>query len=266
MKGPVESNPKQFLQRNDAMPDLMEFHRSVTAELKAVKSKIRNLVPHWATDGEWKEAALRTVLRRHLPRSHFIGRGFVVDGCDYSTQIDLLMLKPDQPTLFSDGDLAIVTPDVPNAIAEVKTSPEGDAAWEEIAFKLAKHGERCRSDNSRLPWLGIFAFEGNDTQLQNAIKAIAKANKATGVQINCVCIGDSHFIRYWRDDERERGYIGLHRACWRGYRLENLAPSYFIGNCVDAVCNIDRHGGSSPWFAYSDGKFAHLVVEVPDEY
>jgi hypothetical protein len=248
------------------MPNFIEFHRSVTAELKAVQNKIRNLVTHWATDGEWKEAAIRTVLRRHLPRNYFIGRGFVVDDSDFSTQIDLLILKPDQPTLFSDGDLAIVTPDVPSAIVEVKTEAVGSVAWEEIALKLARHGERCRADNSRLPWLGIFAYEGSETQLDNAIKAVAKANSQTGVHINCVCIGESYFIRYWHQDEQERGDGGPHNACWRGYRLENLAPSYFVGNCVDAICNIERHGVSSAWFAYADGKFAHRVVEVPDDY
>lgn|GEM_PF-6627972 len=60
------------------MSNIKAYHESVTDELDAIKNRIRNLVTHWATDGEWKEAALRSVLRRHLPSSVFVGRGFVM--------------------------------------------------------------------------------------------------------------------------------------------------------------------------------------------
>ncbi len=49
------------------MPNFLDYHMSVTSELDAVKNRIRNLVTHWLTDGEWKEAALRTLHRARLP-------------------------------------------------------------------------------------------------------------------------------------------------------------------------------------------------------
>ena len=63
---------------NRQHPDYAAFHRSVSEELYSVKDRIRNLVSHWATDGESKEVALRSVLRRHLPASVIVGRGFIV--------------------------------------------------------------------------------------------------------------------------------------------------------------------------------------------
>ena len=95
------------------MPNIRQYHESLTLELDALKNRIRNLVAHWPTDGEWKEAALRTMLRRHLPGNALVGRGFIVGRSYSSTQLDLLVLRPDKPTLFRDGELAIVTPDVP---------------------------------------------------------------------------------------------------------------------------------------------------------
>ena len=59
-------------------PDYTKYHLSVTEELYSVKDRIRNLVTHWGVDGESKEVALRSVMRRHLPQSVIVGRGFFV--------------------------------------------------------------------------------------------------------------------------------------------------------------------------------------------
>src|SRR5262245_38550627 len=91
--------------------DLLAFHHSISDELHAIKNRIRNLVHHWPTDGEHKEVALRNVLRRHLPQTALIGRGFVVNRKSSSTQIDILIADANKPALFRDGDLMIVTPD-----------------------------------------------------------------------------------------------------------------------------------------------------------
>jgi hypothetical protein len=100
------------------MPNIRHYHESITSELDAVKNRIRNLVRHWPTDGEWREAALRTVLRRHLPDSSLVGRGFIVTRNHSSTQVDLFVLKSGKPTLFRDGDLVVITPDVPGAFKQ----------------------------------------------------------------------------------------------------------------------------------------------------
>lgn len=53
--------------------------------------------------------------------------GFIVERQWSSTQIDLMVLKPEKPTLFRDGDLAVVTPYARGAVVEVKTSLNGPA-------------------------------------------------------------------------------------------------------------------------------------------
>lgn len=122
----------------------------------AAKNRIRNLVTHWQTDGEWKEAALRTIVRRHLPSSIPIGRGFVVASESASGQIDLLVLRPSKLCLFRDGELVLVTPDVPLAVVEVKTALRGPTRWYNTAKTLAEHGKLCRDERGNTPWLGVF--------------------------------------------------------------------------------------------------------------
>lgn len=246
------------------MPNFHSYHTSVTSELDAVKNRIRNLVTHWPTDGEWKEAALRTVLRRHLPASAAVGRGFIVGRDRSSTQIDLFVLRPEKPTLFRDGELAIVTPDAPGAIAEVKTEVVGLAAWLEIATKLAEHGRFCAATSKNIPWLGIFSYEGNRAQAEQILEALCVAHKKTGIAINCVTCGYDLFVRYWPQGEYEPGddvAVDSNRQYWRAYGLEDLSPSYFISNLVDANCNVDRTETDYAWFAHAGGKRPHMLFE-----
>ncbi len=91
------------------MPNYLEYHKSLTDELYGLKDESGILLKHWTTDGEYKEAALRTVLRRHLPSSLVVGRGFIVTEQSSSTQIDLLIADGSKPTLFREGDLMFVT-------------------------------------------------------------------------------------------------------------------------------------------------------------
>jgi hypothetical protein len=73
--------------------NMIEYHKSLNRELQALKDRVRNLMddPHWLTDGEWKETVLRSVLRKHLPHSVQVGRGFVLTPSRCSKQIDVLI-------------------------------------------------------------------------------------------------------------------------------------------------------------------------------
>jgi len=228
-----------------------------------LKDRIRNLATHWATDGEYKEAALRMVLRRHLPSSLIVGRGFIVTPNDSSTQLDLLIVDGNKPTLFRDGDLMLVTPDCVRAVIEVKTSLDCSTEVEECANKLADVGRLCRVHGNGVPWLGIFSYEGplqDDTLLLNAIE---NAAEKTGVPINCVAYGKDYFVRYWPKNEFERGDDRQEPryARWRVYRLEHLASSYFVGNVVDSLTKLDRQNSSYAWFPLTDGKKVHMLSE-----
>jgi hypothetical protein len=66
------------------MPSFPDYHESVTSELEAVKNRIRVLVTHWQTDGEWKEAALRLFCAE--PQFHPAFRRFSMMICQYFTR------------------------------------------------------------------------------------------------------------------------------------------------------------------------------------
>ena len=255
-------------------PNYLEYHKQLTRELDALKDRIRNLVTHWQTDGEWKESALRAVLRRHLPNDTFVGRGFVVGPDFSSTQLDLLVLKQGRPTLFRDGDLAIVTPEAPGAIVEVKTRLSGTEDWLDAVRAPANIGRLCRlalegisrvgDQNQRAaPWLGVFCYEHDADQGENILDAVEEVWRKTCIPINCVCCGKDTFVRYWPKGEFEPGDDPSDgdREYWRLYYLEDLAPSYFVGNLVDSICSVDNQQSDFAWFAYRDGKRARMISE-----
>ena len=103
--------------------NLERYFRSLGSEVEALKSRVRDLKDstHWLTDGEWKESVLRSVLRRNLPESVGVGRGFVVAEFQSSHQLDVLVYERSAPVLFRDGDLVFVTPDAVLGIIEVKS-------------------------------------------------------------------------------------------------------------------------------------------------
>lgn len=243
-------------------PDLKAYHKSIGKELKTVKNRLRELVPHWQTDGEWKESALRSVLKNHLPITSSIGRGFIVSREKSSSQIDIMVLKERKPTLFKDGDLFIVTPDVPDVIVEVKTKLQGFQAWHETLLKLAENAEICKDVSGNTPWLGLFVYEGTATQADNIINAVCEVHSETGVRINCVSCGDDIFMRFWpleESEEIEEYENDSDREYWRVYELRALAKSYFISNLVDSICNVDRIVTDYSWFALEGGKGPHMI-------
>ncbi len=237
-------------------PNIFEYHKSITREFEILKDRIGQLISHNLTQGEWKEAILRAILRRHLPETIRIGRGFIVTREQLSTQIDVLVLKLGKPTLFQDGDLFIVTPDVPGAIIEVKSEIQGPQQWQEVSEKLARNGRICRDIGKNRTWLGVFSYQGSEQQIRHALDAVCQVYSEMGVIINCITIGSDYFIRYWGEGEREMGDSEEEsgQSRFRAYELTDLSPSYFVGNLIDAMCNVDRWETGYTWFAHERGK------------
>jgi len=61
--------------------DIIEFHKSIGKELKAVQNRVRNLIKdaNWLEEGRYKEVVLRNVIRRFLPKNLDIGTGFILN-------------------------------------------------------------------------------------------------------------------------------------------------------------------------------------------
>jgi len=238
------------------MPNYIEYHKSVTDELYALKDRIRSLAEHWGEDGEYKEAVLRTILRRHLPKTLIVGRGFIVTARNRSTQIDLLIADGNKPTLFRDGDLMFVTPDCVRAVIEVKTALRSSTEVENCAIKLGDVGKLCRENCGKPPWLGIFDYEGTLQGSNLLLDAVEVAFRQTEVVINCIAYGKDRFVRFWKQGEIELGDppADPNIERWRAYRLDNLAPAYFIGNVVDAISPLNRKNNAFAWYPITEGK------------
>jgi hypothetical protein len=245
-------------ERNDR---LLEFHRSFTSELEALKNRIRNLVDHWPSDGEYKECALRTVLKRHMPSSVRVGRGFVVDESTSSTQADIIIVDGSKPTLFSDGDFMIVTPDCVKSVIEVKTSIKGSQAFEDAIIKLARIGSLCPKSEDRRPWLGFFCYEGSTCLNEVVFKALQDAYNETGATIDGLTIGPDRFFRFKPESKKlEKGEVlgpTSFESQWRAYELDRLSTSYFIGNVINHISSVDQDGISTTWFPLPEGKYSH---------
>jgi hypothetical protein len=249
-------------------PKYLEFHLSLTAELYSIRDRMKYLVRHRLTSGEHRESALRMMLRRHLPPSLVVGRGFVVTKEDSSEQIDILVVDGTRPCLYRDGDLIIVTPDLVRAIVEVKTTCalEGrNGKTPQIVtdlMKLAEKGRLCeqvmRANKADFKiWTGFFVYDDANQPFQRVLEAIATARHETGHCLNGVSFGKRSFFRYWSQAEIAEGAIGGYEGspCWHAYGFEqDIAASYFIGNLIDAVSQVDRTESSFAWFPLIGGK------------
>ena len=235
--------------------DLEAYWKSVAGEFEATKDRIRYLIAdaHWPTEGESKEVIFRKVLRSHISESSRVGRGFVCYpdgyGADTSTQIDVLVTDTNRPTLFREGDLAIVTPDAVKAIVEVKTSRE-PAEVRAALVKLADDVERIRiASRSNACWAGLFVYEGTATILRHRelLNMLQEAAHALPLRaINCVSWGPQLFSRYW-----ERGVdVGSPIAgpVWHSYDLPELAPGYFLSNLVWAAGDDTQSHIQGLWY------------------
>jgi hypothetical protein len=244
------------------MSDYAAYHRSITEELYSIKNRIRNLVQHWPTDGESKEVALRSLLRKHLPQSVTVGRGFIVTADQSSTQIDVLIVDASKPTLFKDGDLLIVTPDAVLGVIEVKTELRSESLIADALIKLAKVEELCRDTTGRdAIWTGLFVFEGNGNDGERFLKALGQAYEDTKRIIHCAAAGRDLFIRHWN---RGRDVESLERGpVWHAYNLPQVAPSYFLGNLIDWISSVDNPNAQFAWFPALGGKEQYKTWFLP---
>jgi hypothetical protein len=223
-----------------------DYFQSITAEVESLRDRVRYLIKnrHWQTDGEWKESVVRQVLRRHLPASAHVGRGFVVTVRWVSRQIDILVFDSTKPVLFRDGDLVFVTPDVVFGVIEVKSraTPQIVAM---AAKKLSTDMKIIRQHPNIKAFAGIFAFQDGGGKSAAYLKAIANASDLWDSRVDFVCSGNSRFIRYWHCDPRNERYL---YEGWRSYHLPNTAPGYFFNNVIDCVSPESVFSNKDVWF------------------
>lgn len=231
--------------------DISLYFKSLGDELKALQQRVRYLLTdvHWQTDGEWKESVIRKVLRRHLPATALVSRGFVVKSDGATTQIDILIHDASKPVLFRDSDLVFVTPDAVIGIVEVKTYLDS-YKFKEALSKLAKNIELIRLAPNSRAFSALFAFEASPNLLNDCLDHVVDAAPTWNHRLDFAAIGDSGFVKYWGEDPENtrRTY-----QSWHSYELNSLAAGYFLHNVIDAVSPQSVLSNNDVWFP-STGK------------
>lgn len=260
--------------------DFIAYQKSIASELCATQNSIRNLIGnrHWLTDGEHKEAVLRNILRSRLPETLRVGKGFV---CSSSTanlngtatsQLDILITSKESPTLYKDGELAIVTADAVEAIIEVKTSLTARSRattrrnssalrrndLECVLDKLATNVEFIRKNAPHGQcWAGLFVYEETNVDQRTLLETLQSVTH--GVQnrvIDCISMGQNTFVHFWKKGKKQVG-SPVNGAVWHSYTIERLAPAYFVSNIAVRFSPNMSENTQQAWFPVENGKESH---------
>lgn len=231
--------------------NLESYHKNIGKELWYARDKIRNLIgkKHYLSDGEHKEAVLRSALRKVVPNVFQIKRGFVHYGDSASKQIDIILIDGHSPTLFMDGDLVVVMPEAVRALIEVKTSHKN---LNKEVCKFAREVENIRSKAIRPIWSGFFVFEHRNLAPADALNCLRdSANGVSSGCIDCFVWGRNNFIKFWN-----RGnLIGSPEdgPVFHYYELHELSYAYFISNLIVHLANLPAQEERN-WFPIPGGK------------
>jgi len=223
--------------------NLRAFHESTTKELDVIKNRVRNLIGdnNWNEEGRYKEAILKNVIKRFLPKKYLVGTGFIVKG-DWekykcSNQVDILIFDSSYPILFSEGDFYIVTPNSVKAVIEVKSNIENQDL-SKIIKKMNSVGEFIGKNKI---FNGIFSFEGYDTPNNNVMRRKVEDKIKHGFErvkpmfVNHISLNQNIFMKRWNSK-------------FSVYRLKDLSFSYFISNLIYHVTDKPIENESKMWF------------------
>ncbi len=241
------------------MANFAAYHRSLQTELTAIKDRVRNLINHWPTDGAFKESALRSVLRRHLPESLFIGTGFIVTEQECSRQIDVLIVDKECPRLFWDGDLVIVTPEAVRAVIEVKTGLDNASELDEVILAAAQNKTRWKQ--APYGWknfLGLFIFESRGTHEEAILASLKKAHEKYDVAIDCVAFGEDVIVDFPLKIGKKEF------KSWVARQTGGMAAACFVCNLISHFSEPSKYANQRAWepVVNRDGELKYLENKV----
>jgi hypothetical protein len=228
--------------------DANAYFRSLTAEINALKDRIRNFIgeAHWLSDGLWKESVVKAILRRYLPGAVGIGSGFVVTDKGPTTQIDILVYDLAKPVLFRDGEFVIITADAALGLIEVKTRIQKNVI-EEVCGKIFSAAKLVSAQATMTPkFVGVISIEDTDVDANEMLEPIYNvAGAPGGPEFNCLCLGSSYFVRYW-DLPPTPPLRRINR--WHAYKIPGMAPAYFIHNVIEALFPQSVNENNRMWY------------------
>ncbi len=158
--------------------DRSRFRDVLVQRVRAQATLIGAFTTHRTLTGGARERAIVQVLREMLPRRFEALTGAVAafgpDGQLVTTdrQIDLMVVDTWlYPTLFRDGETAVVFADAVRALVEIKTTTVGTWAWVDVLAQSAALGDAVDPE-SQIPRV-VFAYEtGGQEELVAALRIL----------------------------------------------------------------------------------------------
>lgn len=247
----------------DEIFNLKSFHESTTEELMAVRNRVRNLIgdSHWGEDGRFKEDILRDMIKRFISPRYTVGTGFIVknnhDNIKCTSQIDILIFDSNYPTLFSNNDFYVVTPNCVRAVIEVKTNFQKNPMWKTIKTvnELGSFLDETQTDNLK-PFVGIFSFEGSNPR-ENTIRDHINRGIGNKCFINHISLNKDIFIKLWQNEWIE--YLSI-------YDLKDLSFSFFISNLIQVINDENINAELPEWFAMDKERKLLFDIEMEQEH
>lgn len=239
--------------------DPEKFHRSISNELEVIQDRVRNLIgsTHWGEEGRYKEAVLRSIIRRFLPENVSIGTGFILkkdgDEIKISNQIDIIIYDNTYPVLFAEGDFLITTPANVKGIIEVKTRLDSSEVMD-VVSKATNNGKVVKAEIFN----GIFVYnEGNIVNENNISDNLKSALKESKGVVNHICLGKDIFIKFWPENPQSN-FLNIYRI----YKINELSFSYFISNLAEQTSESKLK--ERWWFLYpiKKGKEEYKIEDV----
>lgn len=248
----------------------IQFHKTTTNELLAIKDRVRYLINHWGEDGRYQEAVLKSVIARFIPEKFCVASGFVIRQSDNvgehdaSNQIDIIIYDRDYPVLFKEGDFAIVTADAVEAVIEVKANLKNQGLEKVIRKsneigKFIYNGKQNKNNNL---FNGVFSYEGYENLKitrskaikENLIKSENSVNSdpfLNKFKVNHISFNKNHFYKFWnQNDNSDGGYI---------YDIEDLSFSFFISNLISHLKKESVFMNNRVWFPVDKNLNSHKL-------
>lgn len=254
--------------------DLPKYYQSFAEELNIVQNRVRNIIvnSHWPSDGNYKEAVLKEILRRIIPSKYEIGSGFVVsnDGNQNSKQIDILIYDNASPILFKSADFIILPSDYVKAVIEVKSNiGNGDQLESALGNLLAV--QKIVAKNSEELYAGIFSYEFSGLNCENMNQRVERIfsrisefymDSLTSDEdnrtflskniLNSLCINNQLYGIHWNELSRSN------RPEFAIYNTQKQSFNFFVSNLLSTLDKTVINSDQRIW--YPSEKQSSLLV------
>lgn len=269
------------------MPNYLEYQKSISKEFKAYENRVRNLIDdaNWGEEGRYKEIVLMSYLKRILPRNLSVGTGFVRNSDLITKQIDIIIYENSIPTLFSEGDFIITTPENVVGIIEVKSSITPNNLLG-IINNANLNGVIISSERNISIFNGIFSYSiaQKSESFKNALeridmkKIVEKKHwneffpSRLSSCVNHISLGENTFIKLWpyKKDHDEAFY-----AEYSLYKLyDGLGIPYFLSNLQEFILRRQLNNYIEPleshyhsiYYPIVEGEEVHKIGSIQQRY